>query len=64
MSKPKKNMIVNFTNRFQFHTRLRLKSQSIEVVKQIKVLGTSFADRLSCNENSDSIVKKKGNARI
>ena len=54
----KKNMIVNFTDGFQFHTRLKLNSQSIEVVKQMKVLGTIFTDRLSWNENSDSIVKK------
>ena len=46
--KTKKNMIVNFTDRFQFHTRLQLKSQSIEVVNQVIILGrllqTGFPD--------------------
>ena len=59
----KKIMIENFTDRFQFPTRLQLKSQSIEVVKQMKILGTTFTDRLSWSENSDSILKKL-NARM
>ena len=56
-------MIVSLTDRFQFYTSCKLKSESIEVVKQMKVLGTIFTGRLSWNENSDSIVKKL-NARM
>ena len=56
--KTKKNMILNFTDRFQVHTRLQLKSQSIEVVTQMKILGATFTDRLFWNENSDSIIKQ------
>ena len=56
-------MIVSFTDRFQFHTRLQLKSQNIEVVKKMKILGTIFTDRLSWNENCDTIVRKV-NARM
>ena len=51
-------MIVNFTNRYQFHTRLRLKSENIEVVKKMKILGTIFNDQLTWNENCDAIVQK------
>ena len=56
-------MIVNFTEKLQFHTRLQLKSQNIEVVKKMKILGTIFTDRLSWNENCDTIVRKV-NARM
>ena len=56
--KKTKTMIVNFTDRFQFHTRLRLKSQNVEVVKKMKILGTIFNDQLTWNENCDAIVKK------
>ena len=45
--KKTKYMIMNFTDKFQFHTRLKLKSQSTEVVKQMKVLGNIFTDRFS-----------------
>ena len=51
-------MTLNYTDRFQYHTKIKLKFQSIEVVEQIKDLGTIFRGRLSWNENSDSIVKK------
>ena len=61
--KKTKTMIVNFTDRYQFHTRLRLKSQNIEVVKKMKILGTTFTEKLSWNENCDTIVKKV-NARM
>ena len=40
-------MIVNFTNKYQFHTRLRL-----------KILRTIVNDQLTKNENCDAIVKK------
>ena len=61
--KKTKTMIVNFTEKLQFHTRLQLKSQNIEVVKKMKILGTIFTDRLSWNENCDTIVRKV-NARM
>ena len=61
--KKTKTMIVNFTDRYQFHTRLQLKSQNVEVVKKMKILGTIFTDRLSWNENCDTNVRKV-NARM
>ena len=33
-------MIINFTNNYQFQTRLQLNKQNIEVVDQIIFLGT------------------------
>ena len=56
--KKTKTMIVNFTDKYQFHTRLRLKSQNIEVVKTMKILGTIFNDQLTLNENCYTIVRK------
>ena len=38
--KKAKAMIFNFTNNFQFTTRLQLKEENIEIVNQMKILGT------------------------
>ena len=40
ISEKTKSMITNFTNNYQFYTRLTLNSQNIEVVDKIKILGT------------------------
>ena len=53
-----KTMILNFTDRYLFHTWLQLKSQNFEVVKKMKILGTIFTDRLSWNENCDTLFRK------
>ena len=45
-------MILNFTDRYLFHTWLQLKSQNFEVVKKMKILGTIFTDRLSSRDGS------------
>ena len=58
-----KAMIFNFTNKYQFHTRLTLKNENIEIVEQIKLLGTQITNDLSWNENCKAIVKKV-NARM
>ena len=38
--KKAKAMIFNFTNNFQFTTRLQLKEENIEIVNHMKILGT------------------------
>ena len=61
--KKTKSMIVNFTDNFQFHTRLQLKGKSIEVVEKTKILGTILTNTLSWDENCATIIKKV-NARM
>ena len=56
-------MIINFTNNYQFQTRLQLNKQNIEVVDQIKFLGTVITNTLSWDENCTRIIKKV-NARM
>ena len=51
-------MIINFTNNYHFQTRLKLNNKNIEVVDQIKILGTIFTNTLSGNENWYRIIKK------
>ena len=61
--KKKKSMIINFTNNYQFQTRLQLNNQNIEVVDKIKILGTVLTNTLSWDENCTRIIKKV-NARM
>ena len=61
--KKTKSMIVNFTENFQFHTRLKLNDSNIQVVEKMKILGTIITNKLSWSENCDNLVKKV-NARI
>ena len=56
-------MIVNFTEKYQFHTRLQLKNQNVQVVDNIKILGTTFNNKITWDENC-SILIRKVNARM
>ena len=56
--KKTKTMIFNFTENFKFTTRLRLKSENIEVINNTQFLGTIITDDLKWDLNSKSIVKK------
>ena len=65
ISEKKKNkaMIFNFTNKFQFTTCLDLKGSNIEIVDQMKILGTIITSQLSWDKNCDAIIRKV-NARM
>ena len=43
-------MLINFTKKHQFSTRLKLKDTNIEQVKHVKVLSTILSDDLSWDE--------------
>ena len=58
-----KNMIFNFTKKYQFTTRLTLNKENIEILKSTKLLGTIISDDLQWNLNTKNIVKK-ANARM
>ena len=55
--KKTKNMIINFTNNHQFTTDIRLKGQSLEIVKEHCVLGTWLTNDLKWDLNTEKIVK-------
>ena len=58
-----KNMIFNFTKKYQFTTRLTLNNENIEVLKSTKLLGTIISDDLQWNLNTKNIVRK-ANSRM
>ena len=53
-----KNMIFNYTNNYQFTTRLSLCDEKIEVLKSTKLLGTIISDDLKWDSNTKEIVRK------
>ena len=56
--KKTKAMIFNFTDKFQFTTRLQLKGKNVEVVDQMRILGTVVKSDLSWDENCRVLIKK------
>ena len=61
--KKTKAMIINFTDNYQFTTRLQLKGENIEVLNKMKILGTIINDKLTWDENCSYLIKKV-NARM
>ena len=61
--KKTKAMIFNYTDNYQFTTRLELKGKNIEIVEKMKILETIVDTSLSCDENCQMIIKKV-NARM
>ena len=61
--KKTKTMLFNFTQKYQFTTRLQLNSQPVEVIDHTRLLGTVISDDLKWNLNTETIVKK-ANARM
>ena len=58
-----KSMIFNFSNDFQFSTRLLLDGQNVEVLDSTKLLGTIISNDLKWNLNTKNIVRK-ANSRM
>ena len=58
-----KNIIFNFTKKYQFTTRLTLNDENIEVLKSTKLLGTIISDDLQWNLNTENLVGK-ANSRM
>ena len=51
-------MIFNFSKKQRFTTRLIADDENIEVIKDIKLLGTIITDDLKWDANTQYIVKK------
>ena len=56
--KKTKNMIFNFTKKYQFTTSLSVNDEDIELVKETKLLGTIITEDLKWDKNTKEIVKK------
>ena len=56
--KKTKAMIVNFSKKYQFTTRLNIKKLNVEIVKQMKILGNIINDDLSWGDNCTFLIKK------
>ena len=56
-------MVVNFTSKYQFSTKLEIDNVILEEISECKLLGTIISNNLSFEKNSQEIVKK-GYARM
>ena len=55
--KKTKNMIVNFSKKYQFTTQLSVNDIPIELVRETKLLGTHLTENLKWDKNTSEIVK-------
>ena len=55
--KKTKNMIFNFTKKFQFTTKLAVNDKPIEIVKEPKLLGTILTEDLKWDKHTSEMVK-------
>ena len=61
--KKTKTIIFNFTDNYQFTTRLQLNGESVEVVPEVKLLGIIIQNNLKWESNTANLVKR-ANARM
>jgi hypothetical protein len=62
-TKKTKSMIFNYTDKYQFSTRLSISGEPVEVIDSTKLLGTIITSDLRWEENTAYIVQK-ANARM
>ena len=58
-----KAMLFNYTDNYQFTTRLKLSNQTVDVINNTKLLGTAISNDLKWDINTKNIVAK-ANARM
>ena len=56
-------MIFNFTNNFQFTSRILIEDQPLKLVNETKLLGLILRDDLKWSSNTDYLIKR-ANARM
>ena len=59
-----KYMVINFTKKFQFSTRLTLENQLLEEVSECKLLGLTLTNDLTWQKNTETIIKKANTRMI
>ena len=50
-------MVINYTENYQFCTRLTLDDQAIEEVSEVKLVGTIITNYLKWDRNTNEIVR-------
>ena len=53
-----KAMLFNYTNNFQFSTRVSADTTSTEIISETKLLGVMINNKLTCDTNTTFLVKK------
>ena len=53
-----KTMIFNYTDKYQFTSRLKLNSENVEVINSTRLLGNMLTDDLKWDANIKNIVKR------
>ena len=56
--KKTKNVIFNFTKKYQFSTQFEIEGEELETVQEAKLLGTIVTNNLKWDRNTEFIVKK------
>ena len=51
-------MIFNYTENFQFSTRMNINGQKIDTIEKTKLLGTIITNNLKWDENTREVIKK------
>ena len=51
-------MIFNFTDNFQFSTRMNINNENIDTVEKTKLLGTVITNNLKWDDNTKEITRK------
>ena len=51
-------MVINFTKKFQFNTRITLDGIPLEEVTECKLLGVTINNQLTWHQNTESMIKK------
>ena len=51
-------MIINFTNKHRFTTRIQLDGNSMEVVDQMKIIVTTRDNKLNWDTNTQNLIQK------
>ena len=62
-TKKSNNMIFNYTENFQFSTRMNINGGKIDTIEKTKLLGTIITNNLKRDDNTKEIIKK-GNMRM
>ena len=53
-----KFMVVNFTENYQFNTRLNIENEMLKQVSETRLLGVIVNEQITWHSNNDHIVKK------
>ena len=53
-----KNMIINFSKKYQFMTQLNVQNSDIDMVRETTLLGTVITDQLTWDRNTEELTKK------